>query len=268
MFKKSFVLGAGLVLLLALFFGRSHVLTTIGMVKQSVKESVPIDFEIKRAQQMINDLRPEIARNLRLVIAEEVEVSKLEDHVLALAKRLEKDGNDIVRLNNDLQDGSDIFVYAGLSYTKKQVKAELETRFDQYNTEKATLESQKQILAARQQALQAAREKLQGMEDAKRRLEVDIENLAARLAMVEVAQTTSHFKFDDSHLSRTEELISDISTRIEVAEKLVNADSRPFKGIQLDEPEEGRDITEEVAEAFGTNREAFVTATRNIELDE
>ena len=168
MFKKSFVLGAALVLLLALFFGRSHVLTTVGMVRESVKESVPIDFEIKRARQMIKELRPEIRKNLRLIAHEEVEVGTLEEHVVALNQKLGQDRNDIVRLKDDLDRGSETFVYAGHSYSAKRIEAELTSRFDQFKMEEATLDSQKQILAARQRGLTAAREKLDGMLGAKR----------------------------------------------------------------------------------------------------
>ncbi len=69
MLKKGFVLGAAALLLLGLLFGRegfSHVKTSLGWVQQSVRESVPVDFEISRARQMIKDLDPEIHRNMHL----------------------------------------------------------------------------------------------------------------------------------------------------------------------------------------------------------
>ena len=54
---------------------------------------------------------------------------------------------------------------------------------------------------------------------AKRKLEVDVEHLEARLKMVEAAQTTSDYAFDDSRLSRVKELITDLRTRLDVAER-------------------------------------------------
>jgi hypothetical protein len=51
---------------------------------------------------------------------------------------------------------------------------------------------------------------------------VEIENLEARLKMIEVAQTTSQFNFDDSQLARTRDLINDIGTRLEVTEKMMS----------------------------------------------
>jgi hypothetical protein len=108
----------------------------------------------------------------------------------------------------------------------------------------------RKILNARERGLVAAQDKLKAMRAAQRQLEVDVENLEARLKMVEVAQTSSDFNFDDSHLSRTKELIAEIATRIDVAEKLVNADEQYPDQIPLEEPVSG-DILEEVTLHFG-----------------
>jgi chromosome segregation ATPase len=263
MIKKMVVLGVAVVLLLGLVLGRSHVLTTVGMVKQSVKDTVPVEFEIKRARQMIKDLHPEIEKNMHLIAREETEVAKLERHVATSEEQLAKDRGDILRLKGDLDKGSETFVYASRSYTAKEVKADLENRFDQFKTQEATAGALKKILQARQKSLQAARDKLEGMLAAKRQLEVDVENLEARLKMVEVAQTTSDFNFDDSQLSRTKELVEEIGDRIEVAERLVNADTRLHDRIPLDQPSDDRNISGEVADYFGEGRaeiEAFVNS--------
>jgi peptidoglycan hydrolase CwlO-like protein len=254
MLKKTIVAGVAGLLLLGLLFGRSHVLTTIGMVKQSVKDNVPIDFEIKRARQMVKDLQPEIEKNMHLIAREETTVAKLEREVKAAEEQLASDRGDILRLKDDLDSGSEVFVYAGKSYSAKQVKADLADRFDEFTTREATTTVLKKRLAARQASLEAAQEKLEAMLSAKRQLEVDVENLEARLKMVEVAQTSSEFKFDDSRLSRVQDLVEEISDRIEVAERLVNADVNAEGRIPLDEPEAQRDITEEVADYFGEGR--------------
>ena len=77
MLKKLLFVGVGLALLLALFMGRdccSYLSTSMGWMKDSVKESVPVQFEIERARKMIRDLDPEIERNMRKIALEEVEI--------------------------------------------------------------------------------------------------------------------------------------------------------------------------------------------------
>jgi chromosome segregation ATPase len=263
MLKKTIVLGGVAVLLAGFVAARSHVTTGWGMVRQTVKDSVPVDFEIKRARQMIKDLQPEIERNMHLIAREETEVAKLERQVGTAEQQLSKDQVDILRLKGDLEKGSQVFVYAGRSYSAKQVKTDLQNRFDQFRTQEATTGSLKKILNARQKGLQAAREKLEGMLAARRQLEVDVENLEAREKMVEVAQTTSDFNFDDSQLSRTKELVQEISDRIEVAERLVNADSRLHDRIPLDAPAAERNIEEEVANYFDGQRPEIETVANS-----
>jgi phage shock protein A len=265
MLRRSVVLGAVAALLLGLLFGRSHLSTAVGMARQTIKDNVPVEFEIKRAREMIRGLVPEIEKNMHLIAREETEVAKLERQVVKSEEGLAKDREHILRLKGDLDSGSRVFVYAGKSYSDTKVKDDLIHRFDQFKTKETTTDNLHKILGARQQSLTAAREKLEGMLAAKRQLEVDIENLEARLKMVQVAQTTSDFNFDDSHLSRTKELIAEIGDRIEVAERLVNADTNFHDRIPLDETTVNRDITKEITNYFGERRaeiEALVDSGR------
>ena len=87
-------------------------------------------------------------------------------------------------------------------------------------------------------------------------LEVDVANLEARQEMVKVAQSTSEFNFDDSRLSRTKELVRDIGCRIDVAEKLVHAETTYPGQISLDDQKASGDITEQITAYFEDSRQA------------
>jgi chromosome segregation ATPase len=259
MVKKGIILGTAAMVLLGLLFGRegfSHVKTSLGWVRQSVRESVPVDFEISRARQMIKDLDPEIHRNMHLIAKEEVEVKHLRDQLGDADKQLVKNRSDIERLTSDLKRGDSHFVYCGRSYSAKQVENDLTRRFDQYKVKEATLTKLNQVLAARERGLDAGREKLKAMQAAKGQLEVDVANLEARLEMVKVAQSTSEFNFDDSRLSRTKELVRDIGTRIDVAEKLVHTDTVYPGQINLDEQKATGEITDAITAYFESSKQA------------
>jgi len=252
MVKKSLVVGGVIVLLLGLFFGRdaiSYTKTALSGLRQSVKDAVPVEFELTRARDMIKGLKPEVERNMHTIAAEEVEVANLHEQLANGEKQLAKNKADIERLTTDLKNGGSQFVYCGKSYTSKQVETDLSNRFEQFKVKEATIGKLRQILAAREAGLNAGREKLKAMQAAKNQLELDIANLEARLEMVKVAQTSSNFNFDDSRLSRTKELVKEIGTRIDVAEKLVNAETTVPGQINLDEPT-ATNITEQVTEYF------------------
>ena len=259
MVKKGILVGVAGLVLVGLLFGRegfSHVKTSLGWVRQSVRESVPVEFEISRARQMIKDLDPEIHRNMHLIAKEEVEVKHLHDQLSGAERQLVKNRSDIDRLTHDLKGGDRSFVYCGKSYSSKQVENDLTRRFEQYKVKEATLGKLTQILAAREQGLEAGREKLKAMQAAKGQLEVDVANLDARLEMVKVAQSTSEFNFDDSRLSRTKDLVRDIGCRIDVAEKLVHAETTYPGQINLDDEQAGGDITEQITAYFEKSKEA------------
>lgn len=251
MLKKGLMVGTGLALLAGLFFGRdvvSYVKTSTRWVHDSVKESVPVQFELERARNMIADLEPEISRHKREIAREELELKKFESAVASEKESLAKKWRDIGRLKSDLERGDSNFVYAGMTFTYDQVEQDLTNRFNRYQTVSQTLDKNQKIFLARQKGLTAAQDKLKEMIAAKRQLEVEVENLEARMKMVEVAKATSEFQIDDSQLSRTRQLLSDIEARIEVDAQLVNADDLFTDEIPLDEPTAGTNILERIAE--------------------
>ena len=232
----------------------SYATTSYRRVSNSVEEAVPMEFQIDRARNMVRDLEPEIRRSMHVIAKEEVEVAELDKRVAAAQAKSEKDKTEIMRLQSDLKTGKNVFRYAGHSYSEDEVKADLARRFNRFKTVDGTLENMTQMRDARQRNLDAARQKLTAMMAAQRQLQVDVENLDAKLKLVEVAEASSDFQFDDSQLARAKQLMTDIRTRLDVAAKLANADENFQDEIPLDEAN-SEDVTEQVAEYFGLEKE-------------
>jgi peptidoglycan hydrolase CwlO-like protein len=252
MLKKVFIVGGGVLLVLVLLFGKStisYIRTSAGYISDAAQESVPIEFQIDRARGMIKDLVPEVRKNMQVIAKEEVEVKKLEEQIAQTETRLAKEKEQLLRLKADLASGKSNFTYASRTYSVDQVKTDMANRFERYKTGEATLASLEQMLTARQRSLEAARQKLEGMLAAKRQLAVEVENLEARLQMVAAAQTTSAYQFDDSRLGQAKELIAKLRTRLDVAEKLANAETKYQGEIQL-EGTTPENIVAEVTEHF------------------
>ncbi len=198
---------------------------------------------------MIQDLVPEVRKNMHLIAKEEVEVQRLEEQIARTEETLKKEKTQLLRLKTDLAAGKSALQYGDRSYSVDEVKNELAHRFERYKTGDATLASLKEIRSARQKSLAAAREQLDGMLAAKRQLQVDVENLEARTKMVEVAQTTSKYQFDETQLGRVKELISNLRTRLAVAEKMVNAEVNFQDEIPVDKATPAN-IAEQVGDYF------------------
>ena len=248
MVRRTLMAGGGLMLVLMLLFGRDalgYAWTSYRWARQSVKESVPVEFEIARARNMIQELDPEIRANLQVIAREEVEVKRLREQLAEGEKSLGRDRQEISRLKGDLDRGGSLFVYAGQQYTAKQVEADLGRRFERFKTREATVEKLRKVLTARESGLASAGEKIKAMQGAQRQLEVDLENLKARLEMVKVAESTSTFQVDQGRLSRTRDVVAEIRARIDVAEKFVQSHVNPPDQIPLEEVG-GSSISEEV----------------------
>ena len=257
MIKKTIMVVTGLgVTTLVLFGGdaASYVSTTYHKLTSSVKESVPVEFQIDRARQMVKDLEPEIRNSMHVIAKEEVALDQLNQQIDGNEARVEKEKSEILRLQADLGTNKNTYRYASRSYTSDEVKQDLSRRFSRFKVADDTLGSMKQMRDAREKNLDAAQQKLAAMITARQKLDVDIQNLEAKRKLVEVAQASSEYVFDDTQLARCKELIGDIRTRLDVAAKLANADVNVETEIPLDEAAPA-DITEQVADYFKLNGE-------------
>jgi len=252
MVKRLLIVGGSAALLGLIVAGRdawSYIRTSTGYVTDAVKETVPVEFQVDRARGMIQDLMPEVRKNMHVIAKEEVEVQRLEEQIADTEARLAKEKEQILKLKSDLAEAKDQYRYGNRTYTVADVKTDLANRFERFKTADATLASLKEIRNAREKSLQAARQKLEGMLAAKRQLQVDIENLEARSQMIAAAQTTSSYQFDDSRLGHVKELITGLKTRMEVAEKLVNAEVNFHDEIPLDKAD-SENIVDQVTDYF------------------
>lgn len=252
MLKKMMMTGGAVALLSGLTLGVplvSYTKTGVNWLKSSANEALPVEWELKRARQMIADLKPEIESNTRLIAREKIQVARLEDQLSETQVKLAKSESDIRRLSEDLRNESTAYTYGGRTYTSVQVKKDLESRFKRFTTREATADKLEQMLAARKASLAAAHERMDAMLSARRQLEVDVENLQARLGALRVAQASSELSLDGSQLSETRQLLDDIKARIDVAEETMAIDAEYFGEIDLDEPSE-EDLLDEIANHF------------------
>jgi len=256
MIRKLLIGTAAAVGLGALLLGTdvlSYVGTSASKVRAGVKNSIPLQFEIERARRMVENLVPDIRQNMHVIAEEEVTIEELDKEIAAAEKNLDQERERILALRKDLQSGKDAFRYAGRSYSSQQVKADLAHRFDRFKTVESTMKTKAQILEARKKSLEGSRAKLDGMLAAKRDLEVQVENLEAQLKVVQAAQTTSKYQFDDSQLSKAKQLVGEIRKRLDVAQRIVDQEGKFDDGIPIDESTPD-DVVEQIDAYFHIER--------------
>lgn len=250
---KKVLIGTGIAVLLGtLVLGRdlvSYVKTSARSVQETVVDWVPLEFQIRRAKDMIDGLISQVRQIMHVIAREEVEIERLDQQIADMRKNLDEQKAVILRMKDDLATGKPKLVYGGREYSADQVRRDLASRFERYKTNEATLASLEQIREIRLKSLQAARERLENTIAAKRQLEVEVQNLEARLAMIRAAQASAGYQFDDSQIGRIRQLLADLQARLNMTEKLLDGEMPDQGEIPVESPYQ-KDIEEEVAEYF------------------
>lgn len=253
MLKKVLIVGALVVAVGAFLFGRdavSYVSMGIDGIRNSVKDCIPVEVEIERAKGELAKLEPAMREFTRQKYNEAVSVNKLEQEIAAADQKLSRDRAEIGILKSHVESGEQYVTFGERDYSQQEMVADLTRRFERFKVAQATVETKRQILAERKQVLASMQEKLEAMETAKGQLALEIENLEARLAAVEVAKARSEFMMDDSDLARVRSLVDEISSRIEVDAKMLDHESDAYPEIPVTQPENSGDILNQINQYF------------------
>jgi hypothetical protein len=249
----------GLGLAAGLLFGTdgfSYLRSSARSVQTAVKDSVPIEFELKRARDMLDDIIPEMHANVRLIAQEEVEVATIKSDMQQASTSLVAERTRIGKLRDMLTVQQVSYTVGGLNYSREQVKEELSRQFDRFKEAEMVLAGKQRLLETREKALHAAMAMLGRTRAQKVRLEDQIQSLEGQYRLVKAASVGSGLNLDNSKLAQTERLIGEVKKRLDVAERVLAHEAKFVQPMAIDtisEPE----LIQQVDEYFlGEDRPA------------
>ncbi len=237
MVKYGVMATAGVCLIGGLLFGTdvaSYLTSSARSVQTAVKDSVPIEFELRRARDLLDGIIPEMQANVRMIAQEEVEVAQIKSEIEQQNKSVGQEKMAVARLRESLGADQVQYTFAGQQYSRQQVKEELARRFDRFKEAEVVLAGKERLLTAREKSLQAAMDMLERSRSQKARLEDQISSLEAKHRLVKAAAVGSRVQVDNSKLAQTEKLIGDIRKRLDVAEKVLAHESKFVDCIPVD----------------------------------
>jgi hypothetical protein len=235
--KRSVIVVAGVSLLGGMLFGKdvvSYVRSSAKSVQTVVKDSVPIDFELRRARDLLEEIIPEMHANIRLIAQEEVEVAALNVDIAKSQDSMKEEELRIAKLRGALAEPKAQYCFAGREYPRSYVKEDLANRFERFKESEVVLASKKRLLVSRENSLHAAMQVLEQTRSRKRILEDKIESLAGQYRLVKAASVGSNIQVDNSKLAQTEKLITQIKKRLDVAERILAHESQFVQAIPVD----------------------------------
>jgi chromosome segregation ATPase len=256
--KKGVVgaaLGAGALFLIFGTHAPSYVRTAFHKVRRNAHERIPVRFDIDRARDEIAKLDPAIRENMEVLAKVDVDAERLDREITATRANLEQETKAMLAARDNLKKGE--FRLAGhgrVRYTEAELKTDLARRLDHVKRINATLESKETTYKAKQKEVVALRQQLENTIAQKKTLTTKLDEIEAKLRMIEATQTKNEFDFDDSSLSRAKESVNDLEKRMEVLARQSEIEGRYSEGESPLTIDDGRDVLKEIDQEFGTSQ--------------
>jgi chromosome segregation ATPase len=227
--KWTAIGATGLFIAGGVIFGReafSYVHTGARSAQSAVRDAVPIEFELRRARDLVEQIVPEMHANIRLIAQQEVEIERLGEDIQRSQLALADEKQALAGMRDRLSAANGQVSFENVTWTRQQFAQTLSTRLDSYRDAETALEGKKKLLSHRQESLAAAIAVMERMRSQKTQLESQIAQLETQHRLLQSVSAGSGLAIDDSKLAKTERLIAEIRRKLDVSERVLAHESR------------------------------------------
>ncbi|MFG0289285.1 MAG: signal peptide-containing protein [Rhodopirellula sp. JB044] len=213
----------GFVLLGANF--TSYLRTSARAVQESVQESVPLEFELRRARDLIDEILPELQSQVRVIAEEEVAIQDLKHDLDASADRLSIERSHLAALRDQLRVQQVSYRIGDRDVPRDQLAGQLRSRLERFKQSELSIDMKTRLLEKREEVLGAALFKLEKMRNRKVQLEQKVEMLIAQERLQKASRFDSDFDSKSAaggnEMCEADELLDQIETRLAVAQRVL-----------------------------------------------
>ncbi len=220
----------------------SYLRTSATTVRQSVQETVPIEFQLRRTRDLIDQVLPDLQSQVRIIAQEEVAIAGLESEIARDNARLESEQTALLSLRTQMRAQQVAFEVNGSKISREQMTERIHQRFEQFKQGEMTLQSKQRLLEKRNEGLAAALTTLDTMRHRKAELELKVEALAVQCRLIQASAVATGSNVDASHLSEADQLLDQLETRLAVAQRVL---AHEQEGIEIEIPLNKDTVSEE-----------------------
>ena len=275
--KTIIIGGVSLCLIGGFLFGKdmvSYLRSSARSVRTAVKDTVPVDFELRRARDLLEEIIPEMHANIKMIAQEEVEVAALKADIGQQEKLVVDERMRIQKEHDALKMQKASYTIVEKEYSREHLKEDLARRFERFKEAEMVLKSKHRLLTAREKSLQSAIQLLEKTRSQKLMLQDRIEGLESQYRLVQAAAVGSTVQVDNTKLAQTEKLIRQIKKRLDVAERVLAHESRFVQPVDIESVNETGLLNQideyfhprEIAEPETISQETEVTVESGPEL--
>lgn len=213
----------------------SYVRSGAKMTQDKVKDAVPIEFELRRAQDLLEEILPEIHANIELIAKEEVEIAALKKEIQDSETAIAQQKQRVEKLRNTLEKQQNSYTFGNRQFTRQEVTDELAAQFENYKEAELVFASKKKLYETREKSLHAAAQLLEKTKSQKRILASRIKTLEGQYRLLRASAVGTGIQVDNSKLAQTEKLLGQIKKRLDVAERVLAHESKFVQTIPVEQ---------------------------------
>jgi len=261
----SVVLGGAGFLFLGTDFP-SYVSTVATSVREEVAGQIPVEIELRRAEDLIRQIDPQIDTCKRDLARAEVELEDLQNSVVHLEKVVTAEEKKLKIGAALLREENETGVRLAADYgARRRVSADLSRTKDSYVNNMAILKTKRALIDRQTRAVGAAKERLAAVRYERTALQDQVRALKTQKMQVEaMAASSSRFDLDSTALSQAKEVITKVRKRLDIAQRMLENDMA-FQGDPVGEVVDERNMLKEIDELFHPGQPAEA-ASMTIEL--
>jgi len=252
--KLSALTTAGAAAIGGMAFGTdlvSYVRSGCRSVSSSVKDNVPVEFQIRRVRDLIDDSVPEMQKNIRLMAEQEVDIESMKTDMVQCKKSLEEEKRRLQKLRDALATSQSSFTFGELTYTREQLTEELAQSFDSYKQAEAALQQKAQILDTRQKALAEETVAMERANTERAALQSQADELEGRYHLVQATASGTNLEIDSSKLTQAQQALTDLNRQLDISEKVLATEAKFTRPIQIDVVDEKELLSQVDAQLSG-----------------
>lgn len=238
----------------------SYLRSSCKSVRVAVKDNIPIDFQLRRARDLLDETGPEMKQNVRLMAEQEVEIASLKGDIELAKQNLGEEKIRVAKLRDCLTTAQTSFTFGDFTYGREQLKQELARRFNLFKEGESALEGKQQLLTNRQKALAAAMQAMETARVQRAALQSQIEALEGQYRLVEATSTGTNVQIDNSKLAQAQKVIAEVRKQLDVSEHMLAHEAKFTQPMQIDVIDEKDLLTQVDSHLSGKSQVASAPA--------
>jgi hypothetical protein len=233
----------------------SHVRLASSEAAGSIKNLASLEYEIKRIDREIDELKSDISGSYKPLAREMVEVEQLKKAIAADEKDVAAREVVVKTANRDWTNAKSK-VGIGADAKVERLHAEFAAAWKSFEVAERNLQTKKDVLQRKEELVEQAKDKIKAMVDRQGMLKTKLAGLRTNLEAVRVAQMKSPVKVEDGRLAgiekdmeAVENRIKEMSTELSLKEKFANGT------VSVEDKVERAKAEEEFEARFGGAKE-------------